>query len=288
MGAADRESQVSECVRQRPHPCVVTVCDVVEAQQWRLLFIVMEFCPGPCQEIGCDLFGAIKYYARASPSGVAPLAEVKNWIAEVFLGLEHLHLRMRAMIRDLKHGNVVLTAEGQAKLADFGLGRLDVCTQNREWTFGSPPGTPGWAAPEIFKNIAYTFTCDFYSLGVLVWVLLTGGENGHPPHHPLTRNNNYDVHQNDHLLLKRCIDRPRENNMRSIPAGPARELVERLLAQRMIERGTHQDIRSHEFLSGTNLPNFMAAPVDVATWASSHAARVASISQASAGVAEPT
>merc|ERR550532_554130 len=107
----------------------------------------MEFCPGPCHEIGCDLFSAIKYYAQASASGVAPLAEVKNWIAEVFLGLEHLHLRMKAMIRDLKHG-------------DFGLGRLDVFAPNHEWTFGSPPGTPGWAAPEIFQSSPYTFTSE--------------------------------------------------------------------------------------------------------------------------------
>merc|ERR1719223_2611311 len=127
------------------------------------------------------------------------------------------------MIRDLKHQNVVLTAEGQAKLADFGLGRLDVLAPNSEWTFGSPPGTPGWAAPDLFRNRAYTFTCDFYSMGGLLWVLLTGGAdgNGHPPHRPVGGGRSeLKLHQHDHLLLRSYIDHPRDNNTRSIQAGP--------------------------------------------------------------------
>jgi len=190
------------------------------------------------------------------------------------LGLEHLHLRMKAMIRDLKHANVVLTAEGQAKLADFGLGRLDVCAPNREWTFGSPPGTPGWAAPEIFQRSPYTFTCDFYSLGVLLWVLLTGGVNGrgNPPHHSV--GNDIWVHRGDHQLLRRAVDNPRENSARPTPAGPARELVEQLIAPDSSQRGTHSCIRNHPFLSHIDIPDHSAASAQVTAWASSHASRV--------------
>lgn len=249
-GAIDRENEVSECIRQRPHPCIVQVYDVIDVRQWNLLFIAMEFCPGPKLEIGCDLYHAVVHYARTSVSGVVPPFQAKQWFAEVFLGLEHLHVKMRALLRDLKHQNVVLDRNGQAKLADFGLGRLDIYAPNAEWTFGTPPGSPGWAAPEIFQNKAYNYQCDFYSLGVLLWILLTGGVNGngHPPAGQY--GGNYHRHEMDYLLLRECLERPRDSHARPIPRGPARDLVRMLTSENFERRGKHRDVREHPFMEG--------------------------------------
>lgn len=46
-----------------------------------------------------------------------------QWIGQIFLALEHLHLKLQTLVRDLKPQNVVLT-HGRAKLTDFGHGRI--------------------------------------------------------------------------------------------------------------------------------------------------------------------
>lgn len=206
----------------------------------------------------------IQHYGRQREL-VAPEPLAQRWIAEVFLGLEHVHVRMRALLRDLKHENVGLDSRGRAKLLDFGLGRLDIYSPNQQWTFGHPPGTAGWAAPEVFLEQAYNFACDFYSLGVLLWVLRTGGMgNGQPP------KNNYGrsrmrSHVNDRTLLIRCIENPRQYGVRPIE-GDAMSLAKRLTMKAPRERGKHMDIRSYAFLEAAELPDPTAGPTVVKRW----------------------
>jgi serine/threonine protein kinase len=78
--------------------------------------------------------------------------------------------------RDLKPGNILVTKEGAPKLLDFGLGRvLDAEAGEEETTLtGFPLMTPAYASPEQVRGEPYTVSSDVYSLGVILYELLSG------------------------------------------------------------------------------------------------------------------
>jgi len=272
-----REGEVSDLVRQRPHPCIVLVHDVrlVDFENARTLYMVLEFCHGvkllsrgdPC----FDLLAVILYYTR-TPARVMPESYARQWFAEVFLGLEHVHIRMRALLRDLKHQNVVFTSSGHAKLADFGLGRLDVYAPNQQWSFGHPPGTPGFVAPEVYFNRPYNYACDFYSLGVLLWVMRTGGATGYgdPPTGRRTHAT-YTSRAHDQEILADYVRHPHVFGVVSLKKSgqhgeDARLLIESLIAKNPAKRGSHNVIRAASFLQDMCLPDINNTPQEVREW----------------------
>jgi serine/threonine-protein kinase len=99
----------------------------------------------------------------------------------LFLGIcravEHAH-RSLVVHRDLKPANVLVTAEGEVKLLDFGIARLlaDGGTEARidRTRFDERALTPEYAAPELLLGGAVTTATDVYSLGALLYELATG------------------------------------------------------------------------------------------------------------------
>jgi len=162
----------------REHPFVVKLEHIIETPtEWA---IVMEYCPaGDLQQLLLN---------EGSPG--LSLKRTSRIASEVVLGLEHLHTR-GIVFRDLKLENVVLDAEGHSKLTDFGLAKQQAgggdAVQEAQEAGGLYAsftktfcGSYGYAAPEINPHRqVHGFAADMYSFGVLLFMLLTGGEVYH-------------------------------------------------------------------------------------------------------------
>lgn len=262
---ADREMEMSNHIQLQPHPCIVHLFQVLNFPEKSLYMIVMELCPHG------DLLGQIVIAKRAlggNATDYQPPPSAAGWIGQIFLALEHLHLRVAAILRDLKPENVVISKSGHAKLTDFGFGRFGTESPGA-WSFGVPPGSPGYIAPESLLQQGYNHKADLYSFGVVIWVLLTGGVTySEKPRPPVgTRKNQWDfrAHVKDGLLLQKCLVDPANNGARPCPEN-ASLLVSKLTQRLQSDRPSHSEIRRYLLIQELRLPEVGAPEEDVEAW----------------------
>ncbi|KAK9905638.1 hypothetical protein WJX75_003659 [Coccomyxa subellipsoidea] len=84
-------------------------------------------------------------------------------------GLHHMHSR-KVMHLDLKSANILLARDGTAKVADVGLAKI----LTRDNTHVSMEGTFDWAAPEVLAGQECSEKADLWSMGVVLWEIVTG------------------------------------------------------------------------------------------------------------------
>jgi eukaryotic-like serine/threonine-protein kinase len=127
-------------------------------------YLAMEYVEGEAVTLYCDGLG-LDIRARLM------------LFLEVLRAVHYAHTNL-VVHRDLKPSNILVTHAGQVRLLDFGVARLleeGEATETDITRFGGRALTPDYASPEQISGDSITTASDVYSLGVLLYELLTGG-----------------------------------------------------------------------------------------------------------------
>jgi eukaryotic-like serine/threonine-protein kinase len=153
----ERFFREAETAGRLQHPNIVTIFDAGEEHD--LAFIAMEFLPGR------DLVE----FSR--PGNLLPVSTVLSIGEQVAAALDHAH-RQQVVHRDIKPANVMYDPTAQSvKVTDFGIARI---TGSSKTKTGMVLGTPSFMSPEQLAGLHVDGRSDLYSLGVMLFQLLTG------------------------------------------------------------------------------------------------------------------
>lgn len=203
------------------HPFIVTLHYAFQTP--KKLYFVLEYCPGG------ELFFHLSRAGRFSEG------RCRFYTSEILLAIEYLH-RLNIIYRDLKPENILLDADGHVKLTDFGLSKEGI---QDNFSAKSMCGTPEYLAPEILDKKGHGKAVDWYSLGALMYEMLTGL----PPFYTRDREK----------LFERI--RRGELNYPSYIHGVAKDLLQSLLRGDPSKRlgggpGDGEEVKLHFFFSG--------------------------------------
>ncbi len=154
----ERFRREAQAAANLSHPNIVSVFDWGEADN--TYYIVMELVDG------VTLASLIQESGRIEPQKAASIA------AEVAASLSFAH-KHGVIHRDVKPSNVLLTEDGQVKVADFGIARAATADGDLTQT-GAVMGTATYIPPEQAQGLAVDGRSDVYSLGVVLYEMLVG------------------------------------------------------------------------------------------------------------------
>ena len=148
------------------HPSMVTVYDA--GQDQGTIFIAMELLTGK----------SLREMMRMKRMGYQDIVRIGVQIAEA---LDYAHQK-GIVHRDIKPSNIILDPDGRVKITDFGIARIEDPGSPHQTRAGEILGTPVYMSPEQVMGQPVDGRSDLYSLGVILYEMLTGekpfqGEN---------------------------------------------------------------------------------------------------------------
>ncbi|MDR3220843.1 MAG: protein kinase [Candidatus Accumulibacter sp.] len=145
--------------RRLDHSNIVRIYDsVIEDDR---AYIVMEYVEGRALDYYCPI------------NRLLPMHRAVGIVFKCCLALDHA-FRQGVVHRDIKPANILIDNEDNPKLTDFGLALNLHKDMNRDSTFIMGVGSPAYMSPEQIKNYPLNQKTDLYSLGVVLFQLLTG------------------------------------------------------------------------------------------------------------------
>eukprot|EP00027_Filamoeba_sp_ATCC50430_P007484 CAMPEP_0168558218 /NCGR_PEP_ID=MMETSP0413-20121227/9848_1 /TAXON_ID=136452 /ORGANISM="Filamoeba nolandi, Strain NC-AS-23-1" /LENGTH=468 /DNA_ID=CAMNT_0008589315 /DNA_START=80 /DNA_END=1484 /DNA_ORIENTATION=+ len=210
-----------DILRKVRHPFIVSLHYAFQNES--KVYLVMDFVNG----------GQILYHLREQ--AMFSEAWVKFYTAQVVLAIEHLH-SLDIIHRDLKPENILLDNRGNVVLTDFGFAKELEQNGGKTSTFC---GTMEYMAPEMIQGVGYDKTADWWSVGILIFDMLTGN----PPFR----------HKNDETLQKKIL-----NDKLKLPSyltADAHSIIKGLLnrdVNKRLGRNGAKEIKSHAFFKGMN------------------------------------
>jgi serum/glucocorticoid-regulated kinase 2 len=217
IGHTKQEKSILQRIQ---HPFIVNLKFAFQTPE--KLYLVMEYLGGG------ELFFHLKKDGRFKED------RARFYTSEITMAIEHLH-NNSIIYRDLKPENIVLSHDGHLGLTDFGLAKTFISSGAPTYTFC---GTPEYLAPEILMGVGHNKAVDWWSLGVLLYEMLTGI----PPFYSENVNEMYE------LILKAPLHFPEyvSPNARSVLKG----LLERDPKNRLGSGPTDgAEIRAHPFFA---------------------------------------
>jgi len=167
---------------------------------------------------------------------------VKELAYQIAIAIKYLH-SYGIVHRDLKLENVMMsdnTENGMPKLVDFGLAKMIMPNEKAD----EPFGTLGYVAPEVLKKQPYSFSCDLWSYGCIIYALLSGSL-------PF-----------DHESQKETIKMTLENKLEfDLPcwnqiSDACKDFIMKLLIKDPIHRLSLDDALKHKWFNGIDLNKF--------------------------------
>jgi serine/threonine protein kinase len=201
------------------HPFIISLKFAFQSS--RKFYLGLEYAPGG------DL------YARMKKSGTVSPDDIRFYIAEVATAINALH-HVGVIYRDLKPENILFDAEGHVKLTDFGLA-IEV---DMDGTATGFCGTTEYLSPELVSRNPYTYSVDWWGLGILAYELYYG-------YSPFKVSG-----QTRPQVYKNIV----ENQPRFEP-GTSPEFVsfvKMLLDKDPLKRGGFEQVRDSDFMKGIN------------------------------------
>ena len=155
----ERFVREAEAAGRLSHPGIVTIFDVGEEPETRAPYIVMEYVSGPSLE-----------KMLSGENRTLPLETALQLTLELAEALDCAH-GQGVVHRDLKPANILITEDGHAKIADFGIAKLNLANLTLA---GRVLGTPAYMSPEQLNGEEVDGRSDLFSLGVILYTVLTG------------------------------------------------------------------------------------------------------------------
>lgn len=194
----------SKAISLLNHPNIVKVYDVSVSEH--LQYIVMEYVDGM----------TLREYLNER-GGKLTNRETVHFISQILKALDHAH-RNGVVHRDIKPQNIMLLDNGQLRMMDFGIARIS--RAENQLTGGKAMGSVHYISPEQAKGDETDFTSDLYSVGVMMYEMLSG----HLP---------FDADDVVEVAIKQISDKPKSLRelAPSVPPGLA-EITEKAMAKR--------------------------------------------------------